>query len=318
MVYQAASHFLSVLGIQSQTPYASTACLCVAAALFLASPVYGRGGSEQAPLPPVAPVALAASDAADRSRDFFARLRDVATRAGITVVVEGEPASDSSDLRLVESLRSQSTTSAVQKLGDAYDFDLERVAGSVYVLKKRYTSPEDLPDITLPESALVVNDLLRLLAPFAASTGTNGRLLKPFEESLTPDQITALADKQSGLPVSSLGPEQKALLWKLPLSLFDGKPESKMQYVKAQIDCVSGDGCIVGWGVSRLEQAGRLFGYSGTLKLPQVILSKYFRPLSNPAFVSGMTNGSVGILPGGTAAGPDPTSRPSRSQQKQQ
>jgi hypothetical protein len=73
----------------------------------------------------------------------------------------------------------------------------------VFLLRKRYTRPEDLPGATLEECALSAAQVARLLQPFGAGIGqvTIGRhpLMRSFLASLSPEQWAAMGSAAAGL-----------------------------------------------------------------------------------------------------------------------
>lgn len=124
---------------------------------------------------------------------------------------------------------------AIRKVAAAYDYDVERDTerrGSIFLLRKRYTDPHDLPCVTFDECARSVQDIIRVMSPFTPdsspgmsasprASSTINELEATFYgliNSLTPEQMQALQNKS--LRVASLFPNQQALAWRFAMHFY--------------------------------------------------------------------------------------------------
>ena len=84
----------------------------------------------------------------------------------------------------------------------AYDYEPVFVDKKTALLIKRYTSPQDLPEVPLDEAALFVNHVLQETAPLRDGTDdTTESLLRSLLSQTTPEQRVAY---EKGVPWSSL------------------------------------------------------------------------------------------------------------------
>lgn len=198
---------------------------------------------------------------------FLDALGVLAAQAGVAFVAEGEPLSPVLSGMKAQDLPSGTATlsATVAKLAAAYDYRAER-RGNVFVLKKRYTDPKDLPGVTLEECRLSMRDALHLLAPFSpgftSPAPSQDPRIKWLIASLTAEQLRAMADRPRGLPVAVLDARQQAQIWRFALHIYVQYPERDAKAALAQLDCVLDPKTTFGWG----DQDGqRVFGYEGPL-----------------------------------------------------
>ncbi len=119
---------------------------------------------------------------------------------------------------------------AIEKTAEAFDYSVTKVRG-VYVWKKIYTVPEDLPFVTVDEVQASLEDAVRLLNAFSPhiSEGTNKEreLLGEFIRSLSDEQMTAL--HREGIPLSALKPRQQALVRRVALYFYVQSPARQVE-----------------------------------------------------------------------------------------
>ena len=154
-------------------------------------------------------------------------LRQVSQQTGAAFVCEGKPfRARNSSPPLVPVLAKWPANglpldAAVSKIADAYDYEAER-NGSVFLLRKRYTNPEDLPDVPAEELRLSVRDVVRAASGLPAPTVEmptyevkNSPFADKFYQTLTPAQMKQLVGKKDEyvrLPVAELTPAQKKMM----------------------------------------------------------------------------------------------------------
>jgi len=177
-----------------------------------------------------------------QAHSFHEALSALAQQAHVTFVVEAEPL----HLTLGPTTRIDLTpdgeplSSLVPKVAAAYDYEATR-SGSVFLLTKRFSDPADIPDVTLAECSQAMDDVALILAPFDPHF-KRGQIekspaIQDLLSSLTPEQMAALQDKQHGLAVASLPPNQQQGVEQLVLFLYVqlplGNTTSAMQQVKS-------------------------------------------------------------------------------------
>jgi hypothetical protein len=227
--------------------------------------------------------------------NFASALKALATRCHVAFVIEGKPLkTDLNSEEVKEILRKGSSADeTIKQIADAFDYTALKFSSTVYVLKKRYSAPYDLPFVTFEECRLAIQDVFTLLRPFNAETvSPNEPRLKRFVASLTPEQTQLLQDKELGLPIGQLSPEQREQIWRVVLFLFAQRPLDKVREVESQANCVAGPKAAVGW---RTLKDMRLFGYEGFrggVERPDAATT-YFRPLSHPDRVWSLANGAL-------------------------
>ena len=83
----------------------------------------------------------------------------------VTFVAEDQPLHMTLTPEAVQALKideqGEPLSALITKIAAAYDYDV-LPSGKVYVLTKHYSDPQDLPDITLKECALAIEDVERL------------------------------------------------------------------------------------------------------------------------------------------------------------
>lgn len=190
--------------------------LCAFCALCVggASRSTGIRSAPAAP-PPAATVSLTPAQAGS----FEDALKALAAQGKVGFVAEGIPLRPHMPKSKVPPALSGelSLEAAVDQLAEFYDYEVAR-RDDLFVLKKRYSDPADLPGVTREEYTLALQDIVRLLSthgPHPPLT-TNTAFVLDFAKSVTPEQQEAMRDK--GLLVSALTPAQQAQLWRMELN----------------------------------------------------------------------------------------------------
>ena len=182
---------------------------------------------------------------ASREREavqFRTALETIARQAQVTILAEGIPlhfASEASvflthdsgqaEAILAEPINTDSSTPTltmeaaedrVRRLAEAYDYTLVRQA-HLFLLKKRYTAHQDLPELTIGEISAALAAVYRVMKPF------NPQIKEPMSgfnatqraliDSLTPEQKQAA---QTGIAMSELTSAQQANLYRLALRYY--------------------------------------------------------------------------------------------------
>ncbi len=162
-----------------------------------------------------------------QARVFQDTLAAMATQARVAFVAEGAPLRPALPDQAAPTLSQSAPLSvavekAVEKLAAAYDYDAER-RGNLFVLKKRYSDPHDLPGVTLQECASALADAERLMSPYNPRVSRDSLVARGVIKSLTPQQLQAMHD---GSPsVASLSPGQQAQVLRFALYLYvQGSP----------------------------------------------------------------------------------------------
>lgn len=231
---------------------------------------------------------------------FADALTSLSQQARVAFVVEGEPLKGTRTDKEVEDVPREEAplSSVVTRLAAAYDYDTER-QGDVFVFKKRYTEPDDLPGVTVAECVLVMKDVLRFVSAFSpdlANPCPRDPQVKRFIASLTDAQLQAMKDKK--LTVASLSPQQQGVVWKLALNFHLSYPKQRAKTTVDQLSRLSPEGIVFCWSDRYAPRsipwhAPRLFGYetaSASSSRPS------FRPLVDPRLVTVEPNGGFSIV----------------------
>ena len=105
-------------------------------------------------------------------RQFDLAFAKLAKESGVPFVLEGTPYRlqlTDDQLNQVKKnllLKGSSVDSTVAVVAEAYDYEVVRSKGNGYVLQKRYSSPDDLPSISLEETAHNLRLLEKEMKPF--------------------------------------------------------------------------------------------------------------------------------------------------------
>lgn len=207
-------------------------------------------------------------------------LNTLAAQGKVAFVAEGSPLRATLPPDEAAELAASSGEAAplaaiVEKLALAYDYDAT-LRSNVFVFKKRYTDPHDLPGLTLEECQLSLQDVVRVLNGFSppvktGSNGSTGEVAWGVIASLSAQQIDAM--KGQPLSVNSLSAQQQVHLRRLNSYMYAGRAGEEAKNVLAGLKSSP-------TATLREEnQSGRtLFGYESS----NVYNQRVFRPLGNP------------------------------------
>lgn len=239
-----------------------------------------------------------------QARDFKTVLNALAKQGRVAFVAEGTPfkatLTDEQMRVLCDSDAPLSQT--VSRLAQAYDYSVESRSG-VYRLKKCYTDPNEIPNVTLDEARLAAGEAKRILnaiSPYSPQRPVeNDPAFQQFVLSLTPEQWQAT--KNETLRVSSLKPFQQQQIRRLALFYFVQLfAQRKTELVSSKLDKVVGQDIVLCWRTHPLGE--RLFGYG---QASRVSKTPWFEPLSTPAtFITGELPLEFGHAPGQPFADP--------------
>lgn len=197
------------------------ATLAVVFAVISGSTAQAR---DNRPLTPAAPdetnqtVALTPA----QTQQFETALKAVAAQTQTAFVIEGVPLhSTLTEDKAPNIQNGVPAEEAVKKLARAYDYEATR-RGDLFLFKKRYTDPYDLPGVTLEEYTLAMRDVVRLLSAHGPQPpiSTNTKFVLEFAKTITPEQQRAMQD--SGLPLTALSPAQQTQMRRMALQIYVG------------------------------------------------------------------------------------------------
>lgn len=169
-------------------------------------------------------------------KSFKGSLISLAAQASVGFVVEGQPLRD--ELPPDKALsynRLDPVPEVVAKIADAFDYAAEP-RGGIFLLRKRYRDPEDMPEVTLEECRLALEDVLRVTAPLNPGLSRPGRSntrLDEFIKVLSPDQIKQM---RTGLPISQFSPAQRAAVWQVACHLYVERSVDSVQEALRRIN----------------------------------------------------------------------------------
>ena len=224
-----------------------------------------------APIPTQEPKAHLSQAEAE---SFSDALDTLATQGHIAIVAEGVPLvphpakKDIPDLTVAVPL-----SQAVAEIAAAYDYDVQK-PNRVFILTKRYTSPKELPSVTLEECQLAFRDVLTLLNKFspqfdeASDNNSQRGAVRAFFGSLSPAQLQAVQVKT--LHYAELTPEQQGIVRRIFLYGF----------VQSPADTVSSSENLLRFAPHSVL-TGRDGNYTGLLIQNTIPSnnSRYYRPL---------------------------------------
>jgi hypothetical protein len=167
-------------------------------------------------------------------------LRILSKQQQVAFVVEGEPVEQPVDKRQFQRRPNESRTEMVSRLADGYGYAAEK-AGNVYILKKLYRAPDDVPDITIEE----LLHSLRMAAKVFASFNPKMPTMAPEGYPVALDILATLSPKQmevmsnGQLPVTSLSQPQRAEMWKIAKHLYVQRVADEVDTGLAQCELAS-------------------------------------------------------------------------------
>jgi len=175
-----------------------------------------RSGAQEA-----AQAAVAAQKATTSPAELFsADLEALSQRLGVAFVAEGQPFPGITKSPVPSLRKDLSPEAAVREVTDYFDYAAVR-QGNIYLLTKRYTNPEDLPEVSPEECRIGIKAIAGMLAAFNPKypPGTfAGDPIANIARMLSPAQMEKLG--KEGLPVTELNPEQHAEIERLALKFY--------------------------------------------------------------------------------------------------
>lgn len=191
--------------------------------LLIVITFFSFAGAEPPSVPP-AESKIQASEV----EDFATFLGAARRETGAAFLIEDAPR----HLRLPESARKNlkaelaarpDTASQTTLVAGLYDFEVIRVTPRFFIWRKRYTDPNDVPNVTFAEARDSSRKLHALFETFAPhnTTGIDAILSNRYQRemvgALSPEQ-TERAQSETGLPVRELSPAQKEQFWQATLA----------------------------------------------------------------------------------------------------
>lgn len=255
---------------------------------------------------------------------FQSAFTALANKTHLTFVAEGQPLKTTLDPNTPLDLKEggEPLFVLVAKVAAAYDYDAGR-QGNIVLLKKRFTDPADLPDVTLAECAAAVKDVLSItdaLNPHLKSGAIEDTpSIRTFLQSFTPEQLKAMADEQQGMALTALSPQQQRGVQQIMNYMYVQQPVDILQPLADQLDRATKHDPHFCWrdlpGMGAFPGFPHLFGF--TLPTGQGRRERY-TALGRPAEVSPNPGGGMSVsydplqqTPVGLS--PDPTDPPKKA-----
>jgi hypothetical protein len=134
-------------------------------------------------------------------------LKEMAEKYGVRAAVEGTPLRERADITFQGTLRE-----ALDRLSDLFDYQWRVSRSGVILMNKRFTDPNDIPQMLLQEYRQVAKDQLAVLPDTAPDPDHErwGELLLSLARTLTASQLQAL-NQGARLSPGDLTPQQRRL-----------------------------------------------------------------------------------------------------------
>ena len=175
-------------------------------------------------------------------------------------------------------------------MADYFDYSVTR-KGSVYLLTKRHSNPDDLPDVTPEECKIGLRAISRILAPFnpGFSQGTfAGEPMASIAHLLNAEERDRL--HQRGIPVSELTSVQHQEVWRLAMKFFLQAEADRVEESYAAVENRNPPDPVFHWQTIMNVNA---FGYdTRSVQLNKIL----FIPVSNSNQIMVFANGMSGHL----------------------
>lgn len=223
------------------------------------------------------------------NRAFFRdRLAAIAKQHHIGFVVEGEPHPAAlAHITDFPDVPGETRDQAIQWLADAYDYTLLARRGSLYLLRKKYTYPQEMPNVTPEEcrlAALDIGELLARISTLKVGTGINvdeeRDSLAGLVASLSPEQWER--SRSGGLNVrTDFTPQQRQTTWGMMLYQYTG---GMAAHSKRPVYVLDPD-CNVRFSRDRQGQPGYIFHPKGAKQI--------FGRLDRPTVLRGTSKGTT-------------------------
>jgi|GEM_PF-2686957 len=169
---------------------------------------------------PIWPIPSAQKVAVPLVDVFAVDLEVLSLRLGVTFIAEGQPFPPNNKLPAPSLSNNLSSEAAVREVADYFDYSAVR-QGNIYLLMKRYTNPEDMPEVT-PEECMnglkAISKILILFNPKIPTGTFAGEPMANIVHLLSTEQLERLS--KSGLSVSELTPSQHEEVWRLALDFY--------------------------------------------------------------------------------------------------
>lgn len=152
--------------------------------------------------------------------DCYKDLQILSQRLGIAFVLEGRPFAISQNMPVPTLNINLSREEAVKEVAAYFDYEVAR-QGDVYLLTKKYSNPEDLPELTQAECRNAIKKIVRIMKPFNPQfpPGTSfGSPEAQIAHLLSAEQLDKLG--KDGLPVSEITASQQAEVWRLARKFY--------------------------------------------------------------------------------------------------
>ncbi len=163
--------------------------------------------------------------------DFAGRVEKLSRQNRCTIVVEGEP------LPPLFSPTPFSQQDQIKATAALFDYDSRRTEAKIFLWRKRYSAPEDIPSFSAAEAAHVMRSTETVVRPLLSRSfqDKNHDFADSVAYTLTPGQWEQM--KSAGLPVASLTADQQAGIYRYFRGLaFDFMAYSEVQGVVGWVD----------------------------------------------------------------------------------
>ncbi len=155
------------------------------------------------------------------SAQFQVAIDALAKRWGVAVVAESSPIDETPGADIAPGKAHEDAAQAVERVAAGSDYSVTRQE-QVFVLKKRFTSKEDIPDVTVGEAYSALDNISHLLQSFEPhypqSTGPWDARALAMLNVLSQEQIASL--ENGGVPIKSLSSDQRSQVWRFALSFY--------------------------------------------------------------------------------------------------
>ena len=190
---------------------------------------------------PAAAVTNSGTTSAESLLRFDTVLNELSQKYRIALVCESRPLlltpKDADAVKALEQALSHphpDVDEQVNAVAAAFDYQATRANNgkgkdkTLFLLTKRYTSPSDLPEVTLEEADISFRNILRATRGFAATDTVPADLIVQLLTDATPDEQARFA---KGVPFTDLTPPQKAIATQLAGNAEIGRPLEAFQRV---------------------------------------------------------------------------------------
>lgn len=137
-----------------------------------------------------------------------ALLEAISAQTGVSIMTDGAPRRASAELNY-----SGIADEALHRVADLFDYKWRVSSAGVILMTKRFSDPDERPQVNLPEMRRVSQEIMRLLdfLPYDREPHSEGRTLTALMNALEPGQVERMK-AGSLLKVGTLSPRQRALV----------------------------------------------------------------------------------------------------------